>query len=182
MIFSESPTTYHFNLTVPQIEMRTLIHVDFKLLAMQLFQRRYFSPYQHLQFPNIELNKMRLADIVLLLQDLRFETNSKQVILEDGEKPNTKQGNNPKQWLITGKRTEGARTLKLWIVTEGISSGTQREKEIPGKEKYTTSLATGSMKLYIRGQIEEDMDRIIRVINQIHEKLKERFQHVMVIE
>ena len=164
-----------------KIRMCSLIYVNFKLFVMQLFQRRYFSPYQHLQFPNVELNEMRLADIVLLLQDLRFRPTTESFERdEDWLKRDLE--NNHYQWLIKGERIEGARTLKLWIVTEGTSSGTKREKEIPGKEKYTTSFATGNMRLYIRGQIEEDQHRIIQVIGQIHTKLKDRFQHVIVIE
>lgn len=160
----------------------TAIRTSFELFVEECFARRAYSPYQHLQFPHVVLSPMRLADIVLLLKDMRFRVQKEdkpekvKLLGIDGREVQRE------RFLIRAKRQEGGKEMNLWIVVEGTPSETTREKEIPGNEKYKTSLDTGSMVMYIRGQINEDPHRVVENINLIHEQLKERFRHVSTIE
>ena len=164
------------------LDMVSIIQAKFDLFVENRFARRKYSPYQHLQFPSTVLSPMRLADIALLLKDMRFQV--KNEIKPDREEVISLHGREIKRewYLMRAFRQEGGKEISLWIVVEGTPSGTIREREILGNEKYQTSLITGSTAIYIRGQINEDHKKIVETINLIHKQLKERFQHVNTIE
>ena len=157
-----------------KIELKSLVSIEMNLLIIDSFEQRHFSPQQQLQFPELILDELRLADIVMLLKDERFTIHSNplnnETIVPKGKH------------LITASRPEGADRLTLWIVVDGTPSNTTREREIPGGEVFTTDLETGNTTIYIRGQLARDGQRVVKVINQIHNRLKERFRHVRVIE
>ena len=158
------------------VEYYTVLTSHLKLDVSTCFDRKVYSPYQYLQFPNVILNEMRRADVIALLKDQLFTCLSK--------KPSDLLGEieSGKQYLIEATRPEGAGTLTLWILLQGTPSNTKREKKIPGEETFTTSLDTGNTDVYIRGQLQGDSMRVVAVINEIHERLKERFRHVSVLD
>lgn len=167
------------------LESFTTIKANFTILAQTIFAQRTFSPYQFMHFPNVVLSDMRLADIMLLLQDMRFyavrvnfPANFKGPDFENNQEKRTK----PKRHLIVAGKTVGGKNMALWLVVEGFPSGTVREREIPGNEKFSTSLQTGSMVIHMRGEINQEQDTLIKTMTEIHDMLKERFRHVNTIE
>lgn len=157
------------------IEYCTILTSQLKVDVHTCFERKVYSPYQLLQFPNVVLNDMRRADVMALLKDEHFTWQTKPRDLSE----ETESG---KQYLIQATRPEGAGQLKLWILLQGTPSRTKREKKIPGEETFTTEFNTGSTHVYIRGQLRGDSMRVVAVINEIHERLKERFRHVSVLD
>lgn len=151
------------------------IHIEFNIEADRLFERRPFSPYQHLEFPNVIFNELRLVDIQRLLQDMQFSVGEPQRLA-------SKEHSTPYRVLMEAWRPEGAQIFWLWIVVEGKDSRTVRQKEIPGNERFTSAFPTGNMKIYIQGRIEGDKSQTIQIITDIHNKLKNRFKHVTVVE
>lgn len=157
-----------------KIEHKTIVATDLRLFISDSFEQRSFSPQQQLQFPELILDELRLTDIIMLLKDERFTIHNN---------PLNKEFLSPKgKHLITASRSEGSETLRLWIVVDGTPSNTTREREIPGGEIFTTSLETGNTTLHIRGQLARDSQRVVNIINQIHNRLKERFRHVRIID
>lgn len=152
------------------IEQKTVINANLILNVEECFEQRLFSPQQHLQFPEVILEPVRRSDITMLLKDERFTC----LVLKT---PNPEQA-----YLIKATRPEGAGELTLWILVEGIPSQTTRERHIPGGESFTTNLKTGNTIVYMRGQLRGDSKRVVHVMNEIHEKLKDRFRHVQVNE
>lgn len=152
------------------------IRVEFDIEIARLFERRDFSPYQHLEFPNVILNEMRLVDIRRLLQDMQFN------IREVHRQYTNRENKTLRRVLLKAWQPQGVQNLQLWLVVEGKDSRTRRRKEIPGNEQYTSSFPTGNMKIYIWGQIEGDREQIVQIITDIHNKLKEIFKYVTVIE
>ncbi|MCB0368636.1 MAG: hypothetical protein KDD45_04110, partial [Bdellovibrionales bacterium] len=170
----------------PSIIKKSVLVIEFVSFIEKLFERKIFSPYQHLQFPNVLLTEMRVADIVILLKDMYFFVINDPIPTEpeelDQEIGLPNKLTRYRQFLIEATKQDSGGMLKLWILVEGLPSGTTREKEIPGKEKFITDFPTGSTTIYIRGQLEGDSKRVVNVINEIHKKLKERFRHVSSLE
>lgn len=172
----------------PKVTNKSKVVIKFTSLVEKLFERKVFSPYQHLQFPNVLLTEMRVADIVILLKDMYFSVTNDPIPMRHEEYDNDREIDLPsrltkyRQFLIEATKQDSGGELKLWILVEGLPSGTTREKEIPGREKFITNLPTGSTTIYIRGQLAGDSKRVVNVINEIHKKLKERFRHVSTLE
>lgn len=154
-------------------EPRTVVETDLTLYLEDCFQHKVLSPYQHLQFEGVILNEIRVADIVTLLRDLGFTP---------GQQRLPAQGLVAERYLVRGERPEGLSTLYLWMLVEGTRSQTTRRKQIPGGQEYTTQLETGSVAIYMRGQLAGDGARLIGAMNEIQTLLKERFQHVSTID
>jgi hypothetical protein len=161
-------------------EANSLLKADVTLFLEDLFDGKIFSPYQHLQFDGVILDSMRLNDILNLLRDQGFEP----VDARYGEPKEIKDSyrSDMFKYVIGRKRREGPGELKLWLLVEGTHSQTQRRKEIPGGETFTSQLQTGRMKIYMRGQLQNDKARLMTVMNEIHTLLKERFRHVSTME
>lgn len=167
------------------LESFTKIQANFTMLAQTIFAQRTFSPYQFLQFPSVVLSDMRLADIMLLLQDMRFypvRVNFPASFKNLGIEQNQEKRLKIRRHLIVAQKSTGGKIMNLWLVVEGILSGTVREREIPGDEKFSTPLQTGSMVIHMRGEINQEHDTLIVLMAEIHDKLKERFRHVNTIE
>jgi hypothetical protein len=145
----------------------------------ECFAQKKFSPEQHLQFPDVVLNDLRLADIIMLLRDKKFEPTDKTgkwVLADDIDEATKLQ-----QYVIQARRNEGTRELMLWLFIQGIEAGTRRERRIVGWEKYTTDLPAGSIVIHIRGRLEGDSKRVVQVINEIQMQLKQQFRHVSAV-
>lgn len=157
-----------------KVTKKTKLSTDLLIDLDDQFSNKVYSPYQHIQFPNVVFDEMRLADLLTLLQDMRFQTTPQEVELDHKDITRTN--------LITAIRKEGTGELFLWILAEGEKYGTKREKSIPGDEIYTTELLSGKTNIYIRGQLKGDTYRVVNVINEIHDRLKMRFRHVNTVE
>jgi hypothetical protein len=155
------------------IESRTILAIDLTLYLEDLFERKMFSPYQHLQFEGVVLDEMRVTDILTLLEDQGFTPSYRKLVAERS---------GMQRYLVEGIRQEGPGELVLWMLVEGTRSRTTRRKQIPGGQTFTTELETGNMVIYMRGQLRRDSERLVGVMNEIQKLLKERFLHVSTIE
>ncbi len=155
------------------IQTCTIFNADLALYLEDLFDRKMFSPYQHLQFEGVVLDEMRVMDIMTLLEDQGFSSRYESL---------TAERTGMQRYLVEGVRTEGHGKLVLWMVVEGTRSQTTRQKQIQGGHTYTTQLETGNVVIYMRGQLQRDSSRLVNVMNEIQNLLKERFQHISTIE
>lgn len=155
------------------VESCTILTTDLILYPEDLFERKMFSPYQHLQFEGVVLDEMRVTDIVTLLEDQGFAPSCRELPVERSEM---------RRYLVEGVRPEGLGKLVLWMLVEGTRSRTTRRKQIPGGQTFTTELETGNVVIYMRGQLRRDSARLVAVMNEIQMLLKEWFRHVSTIE
>lgn len=169
-------------LSLSEININLRIHIE------EIFLNKSYYPYQYLHFPNLILNEMRLADILHILSDMRFELWHSP--LDAGENVEDKNYGGKardfdsafQKYLIIAERVEGSGIMRLWIHIEGFTSRTTREKEIVGNEKFITGFPAGNTAIYIRGQLEGDSIRAVKVITEIQKRLKERFHHVSILQ
>lgn len=165
------------------VTFRTVLANEFELNLEEGLELKYYSPRQHLHFPGVVLDEMRVTDIILLLEDRGFALKTsgwkKQQL---ANKSNLNESTEKRQYVIEAVRIEGARELTIFILIQGTDAGTTREREIPGKTKYTTPLPTGATTIYIRGQLQGDSKRAVNVVNEIQRQLKEQFRHVGAVE
>lgn len=152
---------------------KTTISTDLTISLEDCFERKTFSPYQHLQFEGVILNEMRVNDIKTLLEDQGFESNSRQLNSSD-------QGT--ERFIVFGAKTVEMETLSLWMLIEGTRSKTTRQKKIPGGQTFTTDVVTGHMTIYMRGELQGNSANLTHVMNKIQKHLKERFRHVSTID
>lgn len=173
------------------VSSKSEIKADIKIHLDELFANRTVSPYQMLHFPDLILNDRRIADILHLLSDLRFQVGPNpyndfepalNVSRNGDSKSLSKFPLKKKRHVLWAEREEGAGSLTLWIVLEGEHSTTTREKLIVGDHKLTTGYDSGCTTIYIRGQLKGDTDRVVEVISDIHSKLKVRFRHVNTVK
>jgi hypothetical protein len=166
------PITYH-----------TVLANEFTLNLEEGLELKYYSPRQHLHFPGVVLDEMRVTDIVMLLEDKGFELKKNEWKKQSPtDNPDSNENSGKRLYVIEAARVEGARELALFMLIQGSNTGTTREREISGKAKYTTPLPTGATTIYIRGQLQGDSKRAVNVINEIQKQLKEQFRHVGAVE
>src|SRR5690606_36207379 len=115
----------------------------------ECFADKRYSPQQHLQFPGIIHDEFRLADVLMLLKDKRFEVeqpyeSQRQELLDDVGY----------QHIIEATRDEGTGKLTLWLLLQGTPSETIRERETNGKALDRTQLPTGQTIIYMHGGLE----------------------------
>ena len=173
------------------VSTKSEIKADINIYLSELFANRTVSPYQMLHFPDLILNDRRIADILHLLNDLRFRVGQSPYNDSEPELNVSRNGNattlsefplKKKRHVMWAEREEGVGSLILWIVLEGEHSTTTREKLIVGDHKLVTGYDSGSTTMYIRGQLKGDTDRVVEVISDIHSKLKVRFRHVNTVK
>ena len=171
--FSETPES-------TTLVRKSFITNRFRLNLGEGLERKNFLPRQHLHFPGIIFDHMRLADIVMLLEDKGFVLPKKwlsELVLDETDK----NGNKIRRYSIEAKRAEGARKLKISIQVQGTDSRTTREREILGKQKYTTPLPIGYTDIFIQGEMQGDPKYIIREVNELQKQLKEQFGFVSTV-
>lgn len=157
--FSEKPPTY----------LKSTIVNNFTLKLSDALKHKSFLPSQYLHFSGIIFSDMRIADIAMLLEDKGFQL-SKQKKLDDKE-----------QYIIKAERLDGSRKLEVEIQVQATASKTIREREILGKEKYTTSLPIGHADILITGKMKGDPQYVIREVNDLQQRLKEHFGYVSAV-
>ena len=159
------------------IQKCTKMFVEYKLDLLKSFREKTYTPSQLLQFPNVVLDQMRVLDVQTILRDEKFVAIKPS--LEDIDWESRK----PLEPIeITAKRPEGAGTLEILIVLQGRDSKTERERAIPGDEKFITEYDTGGLVCTIQGQLPIDSRTVVNLINKIHTMMKERFRHVSILD
>ncbi|MDX1689152.1 MAG: hypothetical protein R3248_14305 [Candidatus Promineifilaceae bacterium] len=165
------------DLTEVPIRYETTVVNLFRLHLGESFDQRYFSPQQHLQFPGIILDDMRVADVLMLLKDKRFELKREDWLQREVEGDGAMS-----QYLVEAERPEGTGTLHLWLLIQGTPAKTERERQTLGEAKYTTELSTGRTVIYMRGRLRGDSQRVVAVMNELQAQLKDHFRHVGTVD
>lgn len=153
------------------IKQCTIVKNEFLMNLQEGLENKHYLPRQHLHFPGVVLNEMRVADIIMLLEDKGFE-------IEKLQEPDSQESVEKQPYIIKAKRAEGAREVKILILIQGTSAQTSRERGVKGQAKFTTSLPVGDTSIYIQGRLPGDSKRIVNLINEIQKQLKEQFRHV----
>ncbi|MEM7336590.1 MAG: hypothetical protein AAF490_31210 [Chloroflexota bacterium] len=153
-----------------EIKKETRFFLEFRLGVRNYFKSKRYVPSQLFHFPRVLLTKTRVEDIKLILEDERF-TNIRPIP--------TKNRNAVK---LYAEREEGMATLRLQMRLIGHQAMTEREKIIPGDEKFTTKFPTGGFKCHIKAELSQDYHTVVNVISRIHARMKQRFHHVTVID
>lgn len=153
------------------IKQCTIVKNEFLMNLQEGLENKHYLPRQHLHFPRVVLNEMRVADIIMLLEDKGFE-------IEKLQEPDSQESVEKQPYIIKAKRAEGAREVKIFILIQGTSAQTSRERGVKGQAKFTTSLPVGDTSIYIQGRLPGDSKRIVNLINEIQKQLKEQFRHV----
>lgn len=153
------------------IKQCTIVKNEFLMNLQEGLENKHYLPRQHLHFPGVVLNEMRVADIIMLLEDKGFE-------IEKLQEPDSQESVEKQPYIIKAKRAEGAREVKIFILIQGTSTQTSRERGVKGQTKFTTSLPVGDTSIYVQGRLPGDSKRIVNLINEIQKQLKEQFRHV----
>lgn len=159
------------------ISKQSIMQVDYRIKLRECFEDKRYSPQQHLQFPGIVLDEFRLADVLMLLKDKRFEVTQP---FTERELAETHEGS--RQYLIKATRAEGAGELLLWMLIRGTPSATIRERETKGNALYRTQLPTGTVTIYMHGGLKGDKQRAIQILNELHQQLKQHFRYVGTVD
>ena len=161
--------------TEQKIEAKTDIKMKFELDLLRTFQQRSFVPFQHLQFPNVVLDEMRIDHVVAILNECGFH----QVEVLKKQRENW-WGRNVYDALLFAQRPTGSGVMGLLLYLNCTPTSTERRKNIPGDELYKSQLFSGDTQCYIRGQIAGESALLVKTISEVHQLLKERFRFVSV--
>lgn len=121
------------------------------------------SPVQHLHFEHVILDEMRIQDVQAALEDMGFRVSSPAGVSA------------PARHLLVGKRSEGAKTLCLWVYLQGNPSTAQRRTELAGGQTFITEVESGDLEVYVRGQLDGDPGPVLDGIHGLHERLRHQF-------
>ena len=145
---------------------QTTLSVDATLFVEDLFERKGFFPYHHLQFKDIVLDNARIHDVTTLLEERGF------TILKQDD---VGEHNGREHYFISATRQEGLGEMRLLLLIEGTYYSTTREKTLHGGEVHTRKEATGDLSIHLRGEFTHDSARLVGVMNEIQTLLRERF-------
>jgi hypothetical protein len=154
----------------PKPELTTKLIMGAHMILDDAFARRTFYPCMHLHFDEVIPDEMRLADIKTTLTDRGFE-----IQFDEGI-----QLNNPGELrhFILASRSEGPNSMNFWITIEGKRFETERQVQVQGGQTYKSTLESGLMKIYIRGELRGDNLSLTREMNIIQTILHDRFERI----
>lgn len=150
-----------------QPKLTTQIHANARLVLSDAFNKRTFSPFQHLFFDEIVPSDDRIDDILTVLHDAGFHETSK-LRADPGEKSGYA------TWLLAARRRQGADPMELWILVEGRRSTVERLTRMDDLG-YRAQVDTGVLQVYIRGALARDHAELTRAMNGLQQTLRERF-------
>lgn len=150
-----------------QPKFTTHIHANARLMLSDAFNKRTFSPFQHLFFDEIVPSDDRIDDILTVLHDTGFHETSK-LRADPGEKSGTA------TWLLAARRRQGADPMELWILVEGRRFTVERITRMDDLG-YRAQVDTGALQVYMRGALARDHAELTRAMNGLQQTLRERF-------
>lgn len=161
------------------LKTKSVLQAALNLDMADCFQRRRFSPYQYIQFPGLVLNQMRLGDIVALLESLQFTLVGAPVeVIDEG------MGTYPaasRDVLVTATRAEGASHLWLWLRAGGQARSGERQPD--GSEGNGHAAGRGGyLTIALRAELDGSSAVPVAVLNELHNRLKRRFQFEQVLK
>lgn len=149
--------------------LATRVVASIVLIPDDAFFRRRRSHYQHFHLDEVIPDEMRIVDIITALKDRDFQIHT----------PPPKSQPKPAKYIkhfIHASRPEGPDSLDLLIFVEGQRYDTQRQTRVPGGQTYTSTVESGDLKIYIRGEFIGDSGIIVREINALQLILRNRFE------
>lgn len=163
--------TGHLSLDRP--ELLTRIAADAELIIDDAFAKREFSPVQHLHFDEIIPDDLRITDITTALEDRGFEV---KMAWPPQGRPALENGTY--RWLQVARRRQGPDSMDLWVYTEGRRFKTEREIQLPGGVIHKTELDSGELKIFVRGALPGDSEKVTHEMNVLQRSLRERYDRV----
>jgi hypothetical protein len=160
------------------VATRSVLETALTVDVADCFERRRFSPYQYVQFPGMVLNRMRLGDIVALLESMQFTVvgEPEEIVDEDA----TPFGVASRVFLVTATRAEGASHLWLWLRIGG--QAVQGERRGSGEGEGPAPIrATGDLTVAMRAELDGSSHEPVEVLNELHKRLKRRFHFERVV-
>lgn len=152
------------------ITRNTILKVKGKIHPLQRFNRKVNSSHHHLQFEGLILDEMRMRDVANLLEDLGFFVDP--LMRLDGDQQFI-------TFTLAAHRAEGADEMRVWILARSVPSQTERETVIPDGMKFTTSVGSGNTEFDLRAELPGNKKGLSDIMNDIDQKLKERFSHLV---
>lgn len=110
------------------IKQCTIMKNEFVMDLEEGLENKRYLPRQHLHFPGVVLNEMRVLDVIMLLEDKGFE-------IEKPKESDNRESGEKQQYIIKARRVEGARKLEILILVQGTNAQTTRERGITGQAK-----------------------------------------------
>lgn len=139
------------------------------------FNRRRFSPYHYLQFPGVQLNQMRLGDIIAQLESIQFTVPGEPVDITPDE-ASVQQGIG-REYLLAATRAEGAGQLWLWLrVSDRLLRGEWLHDAGDNDHPSLHLHGDTHMTIAIRSELDGASHAPVQVLNQLHDRLKRRFR------
>jgi hypothetical protein len=143
------------------------LNIKFKLVLDEAFAKRTLTPYQHLYFDEVIPDKMRIADIKTAIADRGFRILPDKSLEEPGIR-----------YFIQAERSDGTDKMALSMLIEGNRQEAERETQIKGGQTFKSSTESGDLKVYIRGEMRGNSNRLMREMNALHASLHERFERL----
>jgi hypothetical protein len=153
----------------PKPELTTRVIADLRLILDDAFARRTRSCYQHLHFDEVIPEPMRISDIRTTLADRGFR------LARDLQ---LRSGRNELRHLIEAQRPDGPDVMSLRLFIIGKRYQTERQRQVPGGQKFTSQLESGELKLYMGGELPGDSRSLTQEMNALQEALRDRFERV----
>lgn len=149
-------------------EVSSEVSTQVKMILGDAFADRRVSTAQHLYFDEVLLDPARIEDIKNVLVANGFECTSSRTVSHD-----------PEVRLMFYRRREGTDYLELGYLLESTHYTTEREKVV-GTETFTTSLASGDLRVFTYGTLRNNSREITRAMNRLHQVFRSQFAHVRV--
>jgi hypothetical protein len=147
---------------------RSMITARCKVILRDSFAERYVSPFQSFIFDEIVPDQMRISDLVAALNDRRFEVREEKLPGHDNKKRI--------RYLLLARRIDGPATVELAIRLDGHRHPTRRESRHHVGHRYTSTFESGSLHLYVRGQVRGETRNLVQEVMALQNTLRERFR------
>jgi len=148
----------------------TIIALDLKLRAGEMFEQHKLLPHRHLEFDGVRPERARYKDIKEALQDLGLR-----IIYDDYHGRIFQR----RVTLQAEGRLEDGRYFIILVITN-LRYSIKREVSY-GERIDTGEIPSGRMIIDIVGRADSpDTQKLTELLNQLQEQLKERFRYVKV--
>jgi hypothetical protein len=151
-----------------ELKMVSRVNVKFELILEEAFAKRKLSPYQHLYFDEVIPDEMRVADIKTAIVDRGFR-----IVQDKSLAPP-----NEIRYFVKAVRPEGPDTMELSMLIEGKRQEAERETQLKGGQKFKSSTESGYLRVYIRGEMHGNSQRLTQEMNAFQTALHERFERL----
>jgi len=154
--------------TTVDTKLATKLRVEYKLVLNEAFARRILSPYQHLHFQEVVPDEMRITDLRNALIDRGFK------VLQELSFP----GGREPQHILWTERPEAPDPLRLTVLVAGIHQEAERQTQVEGGQTFTSKVQSGDLRIYVRGELRGNSQRLIQEMNAFQAALRVLFPQV----